>query len=87
MNVNTLFSSYVILFKVMAVLWFRQSATSLSPYRTRFALWSVHVGLVMDKVALGLIFLLVLQFSPVNINPLWPSILMYHLGAAEQGYW
>jgi hypothetical protein len=29
---------------------------------------SVHVGSVVDKVALGQVFLRVLQFSPVNIT-------------------
>jgi hypothetical protein len=30
---------------------------------------TVHVGFVVDKVALGQNFLQVLQFSPVNVNP------------------
>jgi hypothetical protein len=35
------------------------------------------VGFVVEKVELEQ---KVLQFSPVNIIPLWLSILMYHLG-------
>jgi hypothetical protein len=30
---------------------------------------SVHVGFVVDKVALGQVFLRVLRFSPVNFIP------------------
>jgi hypothetical protein len=30
---------------------------------------SIHVGFVVDKVALGQVFLQVLRFSPVNIIP------------------
>jgi hypothetical protein len=40
---------------------------------------SVHVGFVVDKVALGQVFLQVILFSPVNIIPLWLSTLIYHL--------
>jgi hypothetical protein len=40
----------------------------------------VSVGLEVDEVALGQVFLQVLQLSPANIIPLWPSILMRHLG-------
>jgi hypothetical protein len=32
---------------------------------------SVHVGFVVDKVALGQVFLWVLRFFPVNIIPPW----------------
>jgi hypothetical protein len=38
----------------------------------RLAPGSIHVGLVVDKVALGQVFLRVLRFSPVNIIP--PSL-------------
>jgi hypothetical protein len=34
----------------------------------RVRAWSIHVGFVMDKVALGQVFLRVLRFSPVNIS-------------------
>jgi hypothetical protein len=36
------------------------------------ALGSIHVGFVVDKVALGQVFLRVLRFSPVDIIP--PSL-------------
>jgi hypothetical protein len=36
-------------------------------------------GFVVDKVALGYVFLRVLRFSPVDIFPPWP-LLIYHLG-------
>jgi len=38
------------------------------------------MGFVVDKVALGQVFLQVLRFSPVSIIPPWLSILIYHLG-------
>lgn len=41
-----------------------------SPRRPRFVPRSVHVGFIVNKVALGLIFLRVLRCSPVNIIPL-----------------
>jgi hypothetical protein len=44
----------------------------LSPRRPGFAPGSVHVGFVVDKVALGQVLLRVLRFSPVNIIP--PSL-------------
>jgi hypothetical protein len=37
------------------------------------------MGFVMDKVALGKVFLRVLRFSLVNITPSCLSILIYHL--------
>jgi hypothetical protein len=33
----------------------------------RVSAWSIHVGFVVDKVALGQVFLRVLPFPPVNI--------------------
>jgi hypothetical protein len=33
---------------------------------------SVHVGFVLDKVALGHVFLLVFLFTPVSTIPPWP---------------
>jgi len=41
--------------------------------------WSVHVGFVVNKVALGQVFLQVLWFSPVNIFPLILRTLLIHL--------
>jgi hypothetical protein len=43
---------------------------------------SVHVGFVVDKVALGQGFLRVLRFSPVNISFHRRSPNSYHLGNA-----
>jgi hypothetical protein len=34
----------------------------------------IPVGFVVDKVALGQVFLRVLQFSPVNIIPPWAPL-------------
>jgi hypothetical protein len=50
-----------------AVLWLRRLVAGLSPLRPRFAPGSIHVGFVVDKVALGQVFLPVLRFSPTNI--------------------
>jgi hypothetical protein len=48
---------------------------------------SVHVGFVVDKVALGQASLRVLRFSPVNIIPPWLSILIYQLGDEQRSRW
>jgi hypothetical protein len=40
----------------------------------------VHVGFVVDKVALGHDLLRVLRLSPVDIIPPWLFVLIYHLG-------
>jgi hypothetical protein len=47
----------------------RWLVVSLSLWRPRFISVSVHVGFVVDEVALGQVFLQVLQFSPVSILP------------------
>jgi hypothetical protein len=51
-----------------AVPWLRSLVAGLSPWRLGFTPGSIHVGFVVDKVALGQVFLQVLQFSPVNIS-------------------
>jgi hypothetical protein len=38
---------------------------------------------VVNKVALGQVFLRVLRFSPVGIFPSWLSVFVYHLGDAQ----
>jgi hypothetical protein len=43
-----------------------------------FALGSVHVRFVVDRMALGQGFLRVIRHSPVSIIPPWLSILIYH---------
>jgi hypothetical protein len=50
-----------------AVPWFRQLVTGLSPRRPEFDPGSVHVGFVVDKLALGQVFPRVLQF-PLSIS-------------------
>jgi hypothetical protein len=40
-----------------------------SPRRPGFDPGSIHVGIVVDKVALGQVFPRVLRFSPVNLIP------------------
>jgi hypothetical protein len=52
-----------------AVPWLRRLVACLSPRRPEFDPGSVHVGFVVDKVALGPVFLRVLRFSPVNLIP------------------
>jgi hypothetical protein len=55
----------------------------LSPRRPEFVPpESVHVGFVVDKVALGQDFLLVFQFHPVNIIP--PLALHAHLSSRRR---
>jgi hypothetical protein len=50
---------------------FRLLVTGLSPRRPRFVSGAVHVGFVVDKVALGQVYLRVLLFSLVNNIPPW----------------
>jgi hypothetical protein len=47
----------------------KQLIAGLSPRRSGFDSGSVYVGFVVDKVALGQVFLRVLRFSPVNFIP------------------
>jgi hypothetical protein len=63
--------TYLTLLKVVA---------GISQRRLGFAPGSVHVGLTVDKVALGQLFLRVLLFSSVITIPLLLSVLIYHLG-------
>jgi hypothetical protein len=42
--------------------------------------FSVHVGYVVDKVAVGQVSVQVLQFSPVTIISTLFLILVFHLG-------
>jgi hypothetical protein len=53
----------------MALPWLRQLVAGLLPRRPEFDPGSVHVGFVVDKVALGQVFPLVLRFAPVNFIP------------------
>jgi hypothetical protein len=55
--------------------------TNLSSRSPRFASGSVHMGSVVDKVALGqVLYSRVFRFYPVNIIPPWLSILIYRVG-------
>jgi hypothetical protein len=49
--------------------WLRRLAAGLPPRRPGFDPGLVHVRFVVDKVALGQVFLRVLRFSPVNFIP------------------
>jgi hypothetical protein len=51
-----------------AVPWLRRLAAGLPPRRFGADLGSVHVGFVVDKLALGQVFLQVLPFSSVTFN-------------------
>jgi hypothetical protein len=64
----------------MVLPWLRRLVASLSPWRTGFAPGSIHVGLMVDKVELGHVFLRVLRFSPVNATFYCRSLHSYHLG-------
>jgi len=52
----------------------------LLPRRRVFDARPVYVRFVMDSVALGQVFIPVLLFSPVGINP--PTLRNHHLHAA-----
>jgi hypothetical protein len=52
-----------------AMPWLKRLVAGLSPQRPWFTPGSIHVGFVVDKLALGQVFLQVLQFSPANIIP------------------
>jgi hypothetical protein len=54
---------------VKAVPWLKRLVAGLSPRRPGFDPGSVHVGFVVDKVALGQVFPGVLLFSSVNFIP------------------
>jgi hypothetical protein len=51
-----------------AVLGLRWLVAGLSPRSTGFAAGSIHVGFVVDKVALGQVFLRVLRFFPCQYH-------------------
>jgi len=62
------------------VAWLRRLAAGLSQWRAGFAPGSDHVVFLVDKVALGHVFLRVMWISPVSIIPQSLSVLAYHLG-------
>jgi hypothetical protein len=53
----------------VAMPWLRRSVAGFSPRRPGFAPGSVHVEFVVDKVALGQIFLLSISFC--RCSPYW----------------
>jgi hypothetical protein len=57
---------------LLSISFHRRSPNSYHPRRSEFASRSIHVGFVVDKVALGQVFLLLLRFPPVSIIP--PSL-------------
>jgi hypothetical protein len=58
-----------ILTSILAVPWLRSLVAGLSPRRPGFAPGSIHMGFVVDKVALGQVFIRILRFFPVYIIP------------------
>jgi hypothetical protein len=69
------------------VTWLRRLVAGLSLLRPGFAPGSVHVGFVVDKMALVLVSLRVIRFFTVNIIPPLLSILIYHLKDEHQARW
>jgi hypothetical protein len=51
---------------IVAVPWLRRLVADLSPRRPGFDPGSVHVGFMVDKLALGQVHPRVLRFFPVN---------------------
>jgi hypothetical protein len=60
--------------------WLRRLVFGPSTRRHGLAPCSVRGGFVMDRVALGQIFLRFLRFYTGSIILSWLSILVYHLG-------
>jgi hypothetical protein len=58
--------------------WLRRLVAGLSSQSPGFASGKIHVGLVVDEVALGQSFLRVVWFTPVNNVPMSFSILICH---------
>jgi hypothetical protein len=55
--------------EAVVVPWLRRLVAGLSPRRPGFDPSPVHVGFMVDKVALGQVSPRVLRFSPVNLIP------------------
>jgi hypothetical protein len=64
---------FIYLFTLLNTYLVRRFVAGLSPRRPGFDPGSVHVGFVVDKVALGQVFLRVLGF-PLSISFHWCSI-------------
>jgi hypothetical protein len=64
-----IYKNYIIInFSLMTMPWLRQIVASLSPRRLR----SVHVGFVVDKVALGQVFSKFLSFLCLYLSTVAP---------------
>jgi hypothetical protein len=70
-----------------AVPWLRRLVAGLSARRAGFDPGSVHVGFVVDKVALGQVFPRVLRFFPVSFIALvlhytekWKKLIIFITG-------
>ena len=65
---------------MLALTWLRQSVAGFSPRRCDFSSRPVNVGFVVDKVAVGMVFLPVLQISPFSVIPqmLYTYSSIYH---------
>lgn len=60
--------------------WFRRLVAGLSPWSHGFVSKSVHVIFVVDKVAVGQVYLLVFRFFLVsNIPPMLHTLLHLHV--------
>jgi hypothetical protein len=67
----------------LAMPWLRSLVAGFSPRRPGFAPGSIHVGFVVDKVAVGQIFLRGLRFSlSIYMSCHRRSRNSYHLGNA-----
>jgi hypothetical protein len=63
------------------------SVAGVSPWRPGFALESLHVGSVVNKVALGQVSLWVFRFFPASVIPNWLFALIYQLGINNRPVW
>jgi hypothetical protein len=70
----------------LAVPWLRRLVADLSSRRPGFALESVQVGFVVDKVALGLVFSDFFAF-PLPLSFHRGPMFMYHLGDEQLAQW
>jgi hypothetical protein len=78
-----IYKNYIIInFSLMTMPWLRQIVASLSPRRLR----SVHVGFVVDRVALGQVFSKFLSF-PLSVTFNCGSVLICHLGDEQLACW
>jgi hypothetical protein len=77
----TTYCIYTGIYKRGAVPWLKRLVAGLSPWRPGFAPGSIHVGFVVDRVALWQVFLRVLRFTAANIIP---PLLHIHLSPPHE---